>query len=162
LGRRWITSDLGRYAIHTARKRFLEIEGCKPFEILNIGKYERQYWQNINFGKKTQEQTQAEYVAFILRLYKADALPGSAYIHGKKGKQLVHIGSVDAPITFSDIQTAMEETRRMKQKELVVLGWDWEMGLHDVVEQEAAKAGITLHLLNIPREAMDKRAVDAR
>jgi adenine-specific DNA-methyltransferase len=161
LGRRWITSDLGRYAIHTARKRFLEIEGCKPFEILNIGKYERQYWQTIQFGNKTAEQTMAEYIAFVLKLYKAEALPGSAYIHGKKGNKLVHIGGVDAPVTFGDIQHALEDTRRMKQKELVVLGWEWEMGLHDVVEQEAEKAGIKLHLLSIPREAMDKRAVDA-
>lgn len=161
LGRRWITSDLGRYAIHTARKRFLEIEGCKPFEILNIGKYERQYWQTIQFGNKTSEQTMAEYIAFVIKLYKAEALPGSAYIHGKKGNKLVHIGGVDAPVTFGDIQHALEDTRRMKQKELVVLGWEWEMGLHDVVEQEAEKAGIKLHLLSIPREAMDKRAVDA-
>lgn len=161
LGRRWITSDLGRYAIHTARKRFLEIEGCKPFEILNIGKYERQYWQTIQFGNKTAEQTMAEYIAFVLKLYKAEALQGSAYIHGKKGNKLVHIGGVDAPVTFGDIQHALEDTRRMKQKELVVLGWEWEMGLHDVVEQEAEKAGIKLHLLSIPREAMDKRAVDA-
>jgi adenine-specific DNA-methyltransferase len=161
LGRRWITSDIGRYAIHTSRKRFLEIEGCKPFEILNIGKYERQYWQTIQFGNKTAEQTMAEYIAFVLKLYKAEALPGSAYIHGKKGNKLVHIGGVDAPVTFGDIQHALEDTRRMKQKELVVLGWEWEMGLHDVVEQEAEKAGIKLSLLNIPREAMDKRAVDA-
>lgn len=161
LGRRWITSDIGRYAIHTERKRFLEIEGCKPFEILNIGKYERQYWQTIQFGNKTSEQTMAEYIAFVLKLYKAEALPGSAYIHGKKGNKLVHIGGVDAPVTFGDIQHALEDTRRMKQKELVVLGWEWEMGLHDVVEQEAEKAGIKLHLLSIPREAMDKRAVDA-
>ncbi|HEX2867824.1 MAG TPA: site-specific DNA-methyltransferase [Ignavibacteriales bacterium] len=161
LGRRWITCDLGRYAIHTTRKRMLEIEGCKPFEILNVGKYERQYWQTINFGKKTPEQTLAEYLVFVLKLYKAEALPGSAYIHGKKGNKLVHIGGVDAPITLSDIQCALQETRRMKQKELVALGWEWEMGLHDVVEQEAAKAGVKLTLLNIPREAMDKRAVDA-
>jgi adenine specific DNA methylase Mod len=161
LGRRWIASDLGRYAIHTARKRFLEIEGCKPFEILNIGKYERQYWQTIQFGNKTAEQSLAEYIAFVLKLYKADSLPGSPYIHGKKGNKLVHIGGVDAPVTFGDIQHALEDTRRMKQKELVVLGWEWEMGLHDVVEQEAEKAGIKLHLLSIPREAMDKRAVDA-
>ena len=161
LGRRWIASDLGRYAIHTARKRFLEIEGCKPFEILNIGKYERQYWQTIQFGNKTTEQTMSEYIAFVLKLFKAEALPGSAYIHGKKGNKLVHIGGVEAPVTFGDIQYALEDTRRMKQKELVVLGWDWEMGLHDVVEQEADKAGIKLHLLSIPREAMDKRAVDA-
>lgn len=161
LGRRWITSDLGRYAIHTTRKRMLEIDGCKPFEILNIGKYERQYWQTIQFGNKTAEQSMAEYIAFVLKLYKAEALPGSAYIHGKKGNKLVHIGGVDAPITFGDIQHALEDTRRMKQKELVVLGWEWEMGLHDVIEQEAEKAGIKMHLLSIPREAMDKRAVDA-
>jgi len=161
LGRRWITSDLGRYAIHTSRKRMLEIDNCKPFEILNIGKYERQYWQTINFSKKTPEQTLAEYIGFVLKLYKAEALPGSTYIHGKKGNKLVHVGGVDAPITFGDIQHALNETRRMKQKELVVLGWEWEMGLHDVVEQEAEKAGIKLHLLSIPREAMDKRAVDA-
>jgi hypothetical protein len=161
LGRRWITSDLGRYAIHTTRKRMLEIEGCKPFEILNIGKYERQYWQTISFGNKTAEQTLAEYIAFVLKLYKAEALPGSPYIHGKKGNKLIHIGGVDAPVTFGDVQNALEDARRMKQKELVVLGWEWEMGLHDVVEQEASKAGIKLHLLNIPREAMDKRAVDS-
>lgn len=161
LGRHWIASDLGRFSIHTARKRLLEIENCKPFEILNIGKYERQYWQTFHFGKKTPEQTLAEYIGFILKLYKAEALPGSPYIHGKKGNKLVHIGGVDAPVTHSDIQQALEETRRMKQKELVVLGWEWEMGLHDVVEQEAEKAGVHLTLLCIPREVMDKRAVDA-
>jgi len=161
LGRKWIVADIGRYAIHTTRKRMLEIDGCQPFEILNIGKYERQYWQSFNFGKKTPEQTLAEYIGFVLKLYKAEALPGSAFIHGKKGNKLVHIGGVDAPVTFGDIQHALEDTRRMKQKELVVLGWEWEMGLHDVVEQEAEKAGIKLQLLSIPREAMDKRAVDA-
>jgi len=161
LGRRWITSDLGRYAIHTTRKRMLEIDDCKPFEILNIGKYERQYWQTFNFGNKTPEQTLSEYIAFVLTLYKAEALPGSPYIHGKKGNKLVHIGGVDAPVTFTDIQLALEETIRMKQKDLVVLGWEWEMGLHNVVEQEAKKAGVKLLLLNIPREAMDMRAVDA-
>lgn len=161
LGRRWIAADLGRFALHTTRKRMLEIDGCKPFEILNIGKYERQFWQTIQFGKKKLEQTLAEYIDFILQLYKADALPGSSYIHGKKRNKLIHIGSVEAPVTFSDIQNAIEETRRMKQKELVVLGWEWEMGLHDVIEQEAIKAGVNLTLLSIPREVMDKRAVDA-
>src|SRR6266446_6988024 len=52
LGRRWIGCDLGRFAIHTTRKRLLEIENCKPFEILNLGKYERQYWQGVTFGEQ--------------------------------------------------------------------------------------------------------------
>jgi hypothetical protein len=50
LGRRWIGCDLGRFAIHTTRKRLLDIPDCKPFEILNLGKYERKYWQGVNFG----------------------------------------------------------------------------------------------------------------
>ena len=62
---------------------------------------------------------------------------------------------------MQDIQKAIEECLRMKQKNLTILGWEWEMGLHDVVEAESKKAGINLKLLNIPREAMDKRAVDA-
>jgi DNA modification methylase len=160
LGRKWIAADLGRFAIHTTRKRMLEIDDCKPFEILNIGKYERQYWQTFNFGKNNREQTLADYIHFILKLFRAESLPCSAFIHGKRGNKLIHVGSVEAPITFGDVQNAMQETLRMKQKELVVLGWDWEMGLHDVVEQEAKKAGIKLQLLTIPREVMDKRASD--
>ncbi|HAS95292.1 TPA: site-specific DNA-methyltransferase, partial [Candidatus Wolfebacteria bacterium] len=159
--RRWIMADLGRFAIHTSRKRMLGIDNCKPFEILNIGKYERQYWQGVTFGNKTPEQTLAEYIVFILKLYKAESLPGSTHIHGRKGNKLVHVGSVEAPVTFADIQNALQETIRRKQKDLVVLGWEWEMGLHDVVEQEAKKAGIKLSLLSIPREVMDRRATDA-
>ena len=160
LGRRWIMADLGRFAIHTTRKRLLEIKGCQPFEVLNIGKYERQYWQSNIFSSKTKEQTLAEYLEFILKLYKGNPLPGSAYIHGQRNNELIHVGSVEAPVTLEDIQKAIEEIIRMKQKKLTVLGWEWEMGLHDVVEQEAKKAGVKLTLLNIPREVMDKRATD--
>jgi DNA modification methylase len=42
LNRRWIACDLGRFAIHTTRKRLLGIPGLKPFVVQNLGKYERQ------------------------------------------------------------------------------------------------------------------------
>jgi len=70
LGRRWIGCDLGRFAAHTSRKRLLWNEGCKPFEILNLGKYERQYWQGVTFGDRAAEVTEQalfEYLAFILK-----------------------------------------------------------------------------------------------
>lgn len=35
LGRRWIACDLGRFAIHTTRKRLLGIEGVRPFVVQN-------------------------------------------------------------------------------------------------------------------------------
>jgi DNA modification methylase len=49
LKRRWITCDLGRFAIHTARKRLLAIPGVRPFIVQNLGKYERQLWQTQEF-----------------------------------------------------------------------------------------------------------------
>jgi len=163
LGRRWIGCDLGRYAIHTTRKRLLEVEGCKPFEILNLGKYERQYWQGVTFGAKQKEiteQTLYDYLAFILKLYGAQPVAGLAHLHGKKSKAMVHIGAVDAPVTIDEINAAIAECLQLKQTDLHILGWEWEMGLNDLMVAEAKKQGVKLLLLQIPREVMEQQAVD--
>ena len=165
LGRRWIGCDLGRWAIHVTRKRLLGIENCKPFDVLNLGKYERQYWQGMAFGKEENksisERTLFEYLSFILKLYGAQSIAGMIHLHGKKGKAMVHIGSVDAPVTISEIDSATEECIHVKQRELHVLGWEWEMGLQDLVVQEARNMGVKLILLQIPREVMEQQAADS-
>ena len=163
LGRRWIGCDLSRFAIHVTRKRLLEIEGCRPFEILNLGKYERQYWQGVTFGEQDTpitEQTLYEYLAFILKLYGAQPVAGLTHLHGKKGKAMVHIGAVDAPVTIDEISTAITECVQLRQTELHILGWEWEMGLYDLMIPEAKKRGMKLLLLQIPREVMEQQAVD--
>jgi len=161
LGRRWIMADLSRYAIHTTRKRLLGVDGCKPFVVQNLGKYERQYWQGVTFQKRSNEQIPIyEYIQFILKLYNAEPLTGMLHIHGKKGKRMVHIGAVDAPVTLSEIQEAIAEVKKVGQDSLDILGWEWEMGLHDVVEKEAKASGVHLRLFNIPRDVMDQRAVE--
>ena len=162
LGRRWIGCDLGRWAINISRKRLLGVEDCKPFEVLNLGRYERQYWQGVTFGEKDSalltEQAFYEYLAFILRLYGAQPVAGMAQVHGKKGKAMVHVGAVDAPITISEIDAALQEVAKLKQGELHVLGWDWEMGLYDLMVDAAKKKGVKLLLLQIPREVMETQA----
>jgi DNA modification methylase len=50
LGRRWIAADLGRFGVHTSRKRLLAVPGVRPFVVQNLGKYERQLWQEAEFG----------------------------------------------------------------------------------------------------------------
>jgi len=160
LNRRWIGCDLSRWAIHTTRKRLLGIENCKPFEILNLGKYERQYWQSATFGDKATQKAIYEYIAFILKLYKAEPLSGTQYIHGKRTNALIHIGAVDSPITIDEINLCLEECKALKQTNLHILGWEWEMGLNDLMIKEAKGKGIKLVLLNIPREVMEKQAVD--
>jgi len=162
LGRRWIGCDLGRWGIHVTRKRLLGIENCKPFEVLNLGKYERQYWQGVTFGeakdKPLAEQALYEYLAFILKLYGAQPVAGMAHLHGKKGKAMIHIGAVDAPVTIAEIDAAVDECAKLKQSELHVLGWEWEMGLYDLMVEAAKKKGVKLLLLQIPREVMEQQA----
>jgi hypothetical protein len=143
-------------------KRLLEIDNCKPFEVLNLGRYERQYWQGVTFGESSDtplvEQAIYEYLAFILKLYGAQPVAGLAFLHGKKGKAMVHIGAVDAPVTISEIDAAVDECAKLKQSELHVLGWDWEMGLYDLMVEAAKKKGLKLLLLIIPREVMEQQA----
>jgi adenine-specific DNA-methyltransferase len=162
LGRRWIGCDLGRWPIHVTRKRLLGIENCKPFEVLNLGKYERQYWQGTTFGagekQSVTEQALYQYLAFILKLYFAQPVPGLAHLHGKKGRAMVHIGAVDAPVTIAEIDAAVDECVALKQGELHILGWEWEMGLYDLVVEAAKKKGVRLLLLQIPREVMEHQA----
>lgn len=161
-GRRWIACDLGRFSIHTTRKRLLDLEDCRPFDVLNLGKYERKYWQGVTFGepkdKQLTEQTLYEYLAFILKLYGAQPVAGTAHLHGKKGKALVHVGAVDAPVTIGEIDAAVDECVKLRQGELHVLGWEWEMGLYDLMVEAASKKGVRLRLLQIPREVMAQQA----
>ena len=172
LNRRWIGVDLGRYSIHTTRKRLLEIEHtkslteegkkygkkAKPFEILNLGKYERQFWQVKAFGRKDEKQALYEYLAFILKLYGAEPIAGSSHIHGKKGNALVYIGAVDAPVTIQEVTDAMKDTKEMGQKELHILGWEWEMGLNDAIQEVAKQMGVRLKLRIISMDAIDPQA----
>ena len=81
-----------------------------------------------------------------------------AHLHGKKGKAMVHIGAVDAPVTIAEIDTAVDECAKLKQGELHVLGWEWEMGLYDLMVEAAKKKGVKLLLLQIPREVMEQQA----
>jgi DNA modification methylase len=162
LGRRWIMADLSRFAIQVSRKRLLDIPDCRPFEIMNLGKYERQYWQvHVNGEGAHEHEVLARYLDFIVQLYRGERVTGFAHLHGRKAGRMVHVGAVDAPITLSEINEALDECSANKFRGLDVLGWEWEMGLHDLVTAAARKRGVDLRLLTIPREVMDPRAVEA-
>jgi adenine-specific DNA-methyltransferase len=155
LGRTWIGCDLGRFAIHTSRKRLLDLPGCSPFEILNLGSYERQHWQRETAGDEIDA-----YINFILSLYDAESMEGYRLLHGKKGNRLVHVGAVDAPVTIDEVDEVMDELASNDLRAGDVLGWEWEMGLHDVVTERARRRGLDLACRQIPREVMRARLDD--
>jgi len=146
LGRRWIMSDLSKFAIHTSRKRLLDIPGCKPFEVLNLGNYQK---------AKLKENGIVKYVDFILKLYRAEPVTGYSTLHGQKAGRMVHIGAVDSIVTLKEVQEAAKECASIGAKALDVLGWDFEMGLHDLADKLDLQEEVTTRLIQIPKEALE-------
>src|SRR5207253_2369653 len=114
LKRRWIACDLGRFAIHTTRKRLLSIASLKPFTIQNLGKYERQLWAGEEFenGSGTNADRQRAYTEFILKLFQATSLHGYSWLHGAKAGRMIHVASVDAPVSTGDVTQIAAEFKR--------------------------------------------------
>ncbi len=163
LGRRWIGADLGRFAIHTTRKRLMGIQDCKPFELLNLGKYERQHWRGVRFnggGKDPDNRQLMDYLVFILKAYGAEVFQVGEMLHGRKDQAAVHVGAVDAPITIHQAQGALRECGEHGFERLDILGWEFEMGMDDPIIQDAKAQGVKLRLLRIPREVMEIEVLD--
>lgn len=168
LKRRWITCDLGRFAIHTARKRFLGIPYVNPFIVQNLGKYERQQWMQAEFenpeNRLHQEKT---YKHFICELYHAKPLDGYTYIHGAKAGRMIHVGNVEAPVTVDDIKATILEFWKLVGKEkstttngIDFLGWDFAFDVNETAAQFAASNKVDVKFKKIPREVLEKKAVE--
>jgi DNA modification methylase len=167
MGRRWIAADLGRFAVHTTRKRLLNMPDVRPFVVENLGKYERQLWQEAEFGESAVTRTDA-YRRFILDLYHATPVSGHLWLHGLKQGRMVHVGTVDAPVTVGDVKQIVAELRKAvgtgegapAEQSVDVLGWDFAFELNETARQDSERAGIGLRLVRIPREVLEKRAVE--
>lgn len=171
LGRKWIGSDLGRFSIHTARKRMIGVQremkkdgkDFRAFEILNIGKYEREHYVGMNSGlreeekQKVLEKKEKEFVKLILSAYKAEPVDSFTTFVGKKRDRLVAIGPVNAPVSDEFVDEIVNECKEKGITKADVLGFDWEMGL-DFSEMKSH--GIDLQFKVIPREVFDRRAVE--
>ncbi|MCK4982078.1 MAG: site-specific DNA-methyltransferase, partial [Victivallaceae bacterium] len=86
LNRKWIVSDLGKFAIHTTRKRLIGVQrqlkadekDYRAFEILNLGKYERQHYIGINTNlreeekQKQLEQKERDFIKLSLHAFRAE------------------------------------------------------------------------------------------
>ena len=174
LGRKWIVSDLGKFAIHTTRKRMIGVQrelkakgkDYRAFEVLNLGKYERQHYIGVNPNLREAEQQQqlqekeAAFLDLILRAYRAEKTEGFQTFHGKKAGRLVAVGPVNLPVTRLYVEEVILECRQKHITRVDILGFEFEMGLFPNVLDEARAKGIDIAPKYIPAEVFDKRAVD--
>jgi len=167
LGRKWITTDLGRFSVHTARKRLIGVQrelqasgkDFRAFELLNLGKYERQFFMDdlTNGKRKAKEDL---YVDLILEAYKAKRIDGHNTLHGSKAGRFVNVGPLDVPVTQSRLIDIFEECKQKLYTQVDVLGFEFEMGLTPQFIQGLKEKGVSVTLKYIPKDVFDKRAVE--
>jgi adenine-specific DNA-methyltransferase len=173
LGRKWIGADLGRFAIHTTRKRLISIQReaakqglpFRAFEILNLGGYERVHQVGIDptldeQSKILQAQIKREeFVELILSAYGAQKSNQLPPFDGSKGGTAILIGAIDSAVTQDQVQQAIETALSVGISRVDVLGFEFEMGISPAMSDSAKEQGLTLTIRYIPNEVFDKRAI---
>ena len=173
LGRKWIGSDLGKFGIHTSRKRLIGVqrekkekgEDYRAFEVLNLGKYERYHYIGINrdgdeIKDNALKKKEQEYLELIAKAYNAELLDGFETIHMKKQDVFVCVGPIDLPITRGFVEAVTEEAKNKKITKIDLLSFEFEMGLFPQAVEEARKLGIEITAKYIPKDVFDKRAIE--
>jgi adenine-specific DNA-methyltransferase len=171
LGRKWIGADLGRFAVHTSRKRLIQVQreikqsgkDFRAFEILNLGKYEREQYVSVDADLRKQEKQKVlerkekQYVDLILSAYNAQKVDSYNNFVGKKRDRLVAVGPISTPVSHRYVDEAIKEARNKTITKFDILGFDYEMGLDF---SELSRQGIDVKFKVIPREVFDRRAVE--
>ena len=174
LGRKWICSDLGKFSIHTSRKRLIGVQrelkkedkNYRAFEVLNLGKYEREFFVSglSELDEKSEKQVENNrelaFNSLILQAYQAESISGFRTFRGKKNNRVIAIGPVNMPVSRLFAEQVVAECVEKGITQADLLAFEFGMGLFPSIQDEASSKGVDLVLKHIPKEVFDKRAVD--
>ncbi len=170
LNRKWIGCDLGKFAIHTSRKRMIQIqrekkekgENYRAFEVLNLGKYQREFFIKdylFENRKLKEEGSEDHYYSMILEAYKGKKIENLNTLKGVKNNRFIAIGPFNLQVTRLFTEKVIEECISKKITKVDILGFEFEMGLFPSIRDYAKSKNVDLNCLLIPSEVFDKSAV---
>ncbi len=153
MGRRWITSDIGKPSTMIMRKRFIDQE-TKPFLFQSIGDYQKEVLGSTKLYKRIGDLSQV-----ILQLYGAipcneEDSPNRNVGYLKEEKILIY---VDSPNKLTGIPT-IKKVEELKNtflgggwKKAICLGWNFS---YDI--SQAIRTSKDIEVLVIPPDLLDK------
>lgn len=152
LGRRWITSDLGKPACMLMRKRLVDNE-AKPFLFQSVGDYQREIFASSREFKRI-----GDLARVVLNLFGALPFPddGAPANLGqlKESRTLVYADSPNKITTAGTLKKALALRQSFMGgwRKVIVLGWQFSFdigrALRDIDRSE-------LEVLVIPPDLMD-------
>ncbi|MBW1682880.1 MAG: site-specific DNA-methyltransferase, partial [Deltaproteobacteria bacterium] len=143
-----------------SRKRLIEIQRTlhnegkqyRSFDVYNLGRYERQWWQKERLKGADEEHRQV-----VMEFYRAEPLPNATgLLHGRKGPAFVHVDGIDSIFTRDEVRAVVRAAREAGAKEVHCLAWEFEMDLRLICLELEAAEGVKIKLIPIPREIMEK------
>ncbi len=156
LGRKWITSDIGKPACMVMRKRFIDIDECKPFLYQSIGDYQRESLsQNFKY-KKIWDLAQITMALYGALPFFATENPSRNMGYMPNEKTLVYVDSPNKLTWINTLKKAIAERDSFQWwwNKVVVLWWNFSSTItHEIQELNQWNS---LEVLVIPPDLLDK------
>jgi DNA modification methylase len=185
LGRRWIGIDNGKYAIHLARKRLIQLHGlprpperpsydyvgckhCKNIERKDKpqrspGPYQVRPFTVENMGVYQRasewqgfQQHRTAYRDEMIKVFGGEPVEHSPLLHGRKGNAWVHVGPLDAPVSSVQVWSIAREAQRTSTKAVTVLSADFDTLSGSEKDDIKKKTGVAVTIRVIPASAIDE------
>ena len=185
LGRRWVGIDNGKYAIHLARKRLIQLDGQpRPPEKPQPDYVECDKCHNIERKEKSQRspgpfavrpftvenmgvyqraeqwqdfQTQrSRYRDEMIKVFGGEPVSHSPLLHGRKGNSWIHVGPLDGPVASGQVWSIAREAQRTDRKAVTVLSADFDTLSGSDKEAIKAATGVTVTIRAIPASAIEE------
>ncbi|WP_426745956.1 site-specific DNA-methyltransferase [Myxococcus faecalis] len=185
LGRRWIGIDNGKYAIHLARKRLIQLQGqprspekpsydyvecktCKNIERKSKpqrspGPYTVRPFTVENMGVYQRaaewqgfQQHRSAYRDEMIKVFGGEPVDHSPLLHGRKGNTWVHVGPLDGPVSSAQVWSIAREAQRTSTKAVTVLSADFDTLSASDKDEIKKKTGVVISIRVIPANAIDE------
>lgn len=159
LGRRWIMSDSGKMAIHTARKRMINIQqnSKSGFDLYDFGSVDREWTQTRKLGI-----TEERFRSIVLKRFNADLLNTndltSPLIHGIKEDRYCHISPIMGKMNSKRLRQVADAVKNSDCRSCYCLAYDFDWDLQRNVNEINRNHGTELIPVKIPSDITEQRS----
>ena len=154
LGRRWITTDIGKPAALVMRKRLIDQE-AKPFLYQAVGDYQKQAFATSHI-KRVGDLSQIVLGLYGALPFAAEQVADRNFGYMKDSRTLVMVDSpnkLTGPATIKRAYEAKSSLLGGGWNKVVVLGWNFSYDISQAIQEYADKG---VEVLVIPPDLIDK------
>lgn len=188
LGRRWIGIDNGKYAVHLARKRLIQLHGQpRPAEKAQYDYVECEHCSNIARKEKKARSPgpfvvrpfsvesmgvylraeawldasgqDAAWRPEMVKVFGGEPVEGFSLLHGRDARGWIHVGPLDAPVPMRQAWAIAREASDTDTRFVTILSADLDTLPSPERQEIEDKTGVHVTMRIIPKAAIDQVAM---